>query len=274
MYKIGLSTCAKGDPEYLFEDYKKAGIEAMEISVGIELAEVLDYKRIAQYAEKYGVNLWSFHIPFGPFEKIDISSTDKALRKSTIKYISELIKRVSVSGIDKYVIHPSGEPMEESERAEKIKCAQESLSELSKIAGEYGGVIAVENLPRTCLGRDSDDILKLIEADPALRVCFDTNHLLKEDPIEFIHKVGSKIVTTHVSDYDFVDEKHWLPGEGKMDWQAIYKSLQEVGYNGVWLYELDFKAPVHMQRSRSLNCEDFARNAKEIFNNQPLTIVK
>ena len=95
-----------------------------------------------------------------------------------------------------------------------------------------------ENLPRTCLCRTSDEMLRFLRDIPALRVVFDTNHSLKEDNAHYIRAVGEKIVTLHVSDYDFIDEKHWLPLEGKNDWEAILTALEEVGYAGRFLYEL------------------------------------
>ena len=106
------------------------------------------------------------------------------------------------------------------------------------MGGTCGAVIAVEDLPRTCLGNTSDDIRKLISVNDKLRVCFDTNHLLEEDNIEFMKKLADKIITLHISDYDFLNERHWLPGEGKLDWAAMFSTLKEIGYNGVWMYEI------------------------------------
>ena len=121
------------------------------------------------------------------------------------------------------------------------------------------------------VGKDIDEVKKLISADERLRVCFDTNHLLPGDGAEFIRAFADKIITIHVSDYDFINEKHWLPGEGKVDWQSIYNTLKEVGYKGPWLYEVTFGTPG--ARERLLTCEDFARNAYEIFNNKELTVI-
>ena len=146
-----------------------------------------------------------------------------------------------------------------------MSCAKAHLASLAEIAKQYGAVIAVENLPRTCLGRNSDEMLVLISAHENLRVCFDTNHLLGEDPIAFLDRVGEKVITTHVSDYDFVNERHWLPGEGRLDWQAILGKLREIGYGGVWLYEISFSCPKTILRDRDLTCEDFVRNAEELF---------
>ena len=142
-----------------------------------------------------------------------------------------------------------------------------------EIAQKSGGTVAVEDLPRTCLGRDTDELCKLVSADDRLRVCFDMNHLLYDDNVEFIKALGEKIITVHVSDYDFTNERHWLPGEGKNPWDAIYNGLKEVGYNGVWMYELGFKSPRTLTRSRDLDFSDFYNNAMEIMSGKPLTVV-
>ena len=76
-----------------------------------------------------------------------------------------------------------------------------------------------------------------------------------------IRKLGSRIVTIHVSDYDLLDEKHWLPGEGKADWKGIITTLREIGYKGPWLYELEFDLPPSATINRRLlTTEDFREN--------------
>lgn len=272
MYKIGLSTCGKEINEELFQSFTEAGIELAEISVAKDKYADLDIHNVRKMADSGGVKLWSFHLPFLPFASIEISVPE--LCRSTVNYLGEMIKRVSAEGIDKFIIHPSGERIPDSDRPGRISCARESLSALADIAEQGGAVLAVEDLPRACLGRDSGDILSLIADDDRLGVCFDTNHLLKEDPVEFIEKVGSRIITLHVSDYDFVDERHWLPGEGSTDWQSICAALQRVGYSGPWLYEVGYKPKDTMPRSRDLTPADFVRNAREIFEGLPLTVIK
>ena len=115
----------------------------------------------------------------------------------------------------------------------------------------------MEDLPRTCLGNCSAEILELLTADPSLTVCFDTNHLLGEPIADFVRAVGKKIETLHVSDYDFCNERHWLPYEGKVNWVELVEALEEVGYNGVWMYEIGFKASKNIDRDRDLNFDDF-----------------
>ena len=90
---------------------------------------------------------------------------------------------------------------------------------------------------------------------------------------EFIHHFADKIITIHVSDYDFVNERHWLPGEGKIDWRELLDLLDEVEYKGAFLYELGFRAPRSVARPRPLTCEDFARNAAELEARAPLGVI-
>ena len=272
MMKLGLSSCNKSLDRALFAAYAEAGIFHMEISMGRNGCNALDHAYIRTLADEYGITLNSYHLPFSPFSEIDISSPDAVLRGNTVAYCSELIKKAGSVGIPRFVIHPSGEPIAPAERAEHMKYARESLTRLADVAAAEGAVLAVENLPRTCLGCSSDDILALTSADPRLRVCFDTNHLLGEDIATFIQKVGHLLVTTHVSDYDFSDERHWLPGEGKIDWFALIDALKAVGYDGAWLYELSFEAPKTLTRPRDLTCADFARNFSELMSGKLPTV--
>ncbi|MBQ8352099.1 MAG: sugar phosphate isomerase/epimerase [Clostridia bacterium] len=273
MYPIGLSSCGKPLCEELFVQYHDAGIAAMEISISNEQYDTLPYADVAAWANKHSVKLWSLHLPFMPFHIIDISSTNRELQRASITRLSEILKRGAAIGIDKFVIHPSGEPIADGEREERMLTAQESLYTLADVAAKCGGMIAVENLPRTCLGKNAAEMARLTEIDPRLGVCFDTNHLLGEEPISFIHRLGNKIVTTHISDYDFVDEKHWLPGEGRLNWTAIAQAFAAIDYRGVWLYELGFESPKTLPRPRDLTCEDFVNNANEIFAHKKPTVI-
>lgn len=268
MYRIGVSGGCINLTEDNLCKMSKAGITDVELSSSPVFQAEANYGDLKKTAEKYGVNLWSCHLPFYPFEDFDISCTDAQTRKKIVEYQGELIKKAADVGIDKFVIHPSGEPIEDSDRGEHLNCAMESLSILAEIADRAGGCVAVEDLPRSCLGRDINELCKLVSPDERLRVCFDTNHLLYDDNVEFIKALGKKIVTIHVSDYDFVDEKHWLPGEGKNPWNAMYNALKEVGYNGVWMYELRLDAPKTILRPGDLTFNDIYENAIAIFNGE------
>ena len=266
MYKIGLSSAFDLNEEN-FKGLAESNISAIEICKTSEIYETMDFQKTKKLADNYGIELWSMHLPFAPFDKIDLSSTDEALRKSTVSYYCELIKKGSYIGIDKFVVHPSAEPIpeEKEERNQRISCCMQSLNELAEFAATLNATIAVEDLPRSCLGNTAEEMLTLISANDKLRVCFDTNHLLKGDNADFIRKIKNKIITLHVSDYDNVNERHWLPGEGVINWEDVLNALKEIDYNGVWMYEISLGLPRTIIRERELTFKDFYDNATSIF---------
>ena len=162
MYKIGLSSCGFQLTEDNFIKLQEANISGIEVSMNSNEYQYINYKEISEFSKKYNVNLWSFHLPFYPFETNNISSLDENVRKNTIEYLEGFIKKGANIGIDKFIIHPSGEPNLDSERQEKMKRSMESLDILAEIAHKEGAIIAVEDLPRTCLGHDAEEIATLI----------------------------------------------------------------------------------------------------------------
>lgn len=277
MRKVGMSSCGiKGFDEATFAELKKSGVDAVEISItALNSAMEINWKNMKKLSDSTGVEFWSAHLPFHPFEVNNIASLDKEVCKKTVKDLSEYLKNAADIGIKTAVIHPSGEPIDDSDRELSMKHAKECLYELAKVGKASGIVIAVEDLPRTCLGRDSSDILDLISADESLTVCFDTNHLLKESIKDFVKAVGSKIRTLHISDYDRLDERHWLPGEGVIDWKELMDLLDEINYQGVFMYEVPAKDNwKKLIRSRDLEPADFYRNCCELHNREKLTVIK
>ena len=76
-----------------------------------------------------------------------------------------------------------------------------------------------------------------LKAIPGLYMCFDSNHLLGEANPDFLRRLyeaglAGRIGSVHISDYDFTDERHELPGNGKNDWPAIVAGLERLDYDG------------------------------------------
>jgi len=273
MWKIGLSSNGFEHNEEFFDGVSKAGITDIEISRSYQdETDGIDYKKLKRLSNDYGVNLWSFHLPFAHDVTLCIESLDEKIRKFSIDFLSEHIRRATDIGIKKIVIHGSSEPIKPEERTEKMKRAKDSLNKLAEVSLNSGAVLAVENLPRTCLGNVSTELKDMISVHNNLKVCFDVNHLLKESHTGFINNLGDKIITTHISDYDFIDERHWLPGEGDIDWNNLYSLLKSVNYDGVFMYEV----PVIIDtliRERPLEYTDYVKNARQIFSENNIIVL-
>ncbi len=269
MFKIGLSSCCGYEmTEAGLLELKNAGIEAIEYCGGTDI-DNFDFPNARKVCDAVGMTLWSIHSHMRP--DFDISSLEKESNDAAIAELSELINRASAVGIDKVVVHPTHthEPFDQSTRGEKVKHAMQCLDTLAEYADKKGMRIALENLPRTCLGNTIEEHLTLLGANDKLRVCLDFNHSLIDNTADFIRAVGNKIITVHVSDRDNINERHWLPGEGVLDWKANIDALEEVGYNGVWMYEMGVNCPITIER-RLLTYKDFVDNAKSIFARETL----
>ena len=192
----------------------KAGVEYVEIGISgrgtvAEIREkALHAKRMADEA---GLKVWSCHLPFS--RKLDISVLNDSARMANLEFLTEMIAICGEVGPEKLVLHPSSEPIADGEREQRIRNSIASIGILRREAARIGAQLCIEDLPRTCLGRNSAELLRIIAPYPEVKICFDTNHLLSEDLLHFVEACGDRIATVHVSDYDMVDERHWLPGQ-------------------------------------------------------------
>ena len=249
-----------------FARYKNAGIEYAEISMQDETLQKYDFyenpEKILEAAKANGVKLWSFHVPFSWF--LNVANLDPVKGPEGMAVMEKGIRAALKIGIKTIVIHPSSEPNDDETRQQKIEKSIENMRYLAKICSEQGAKLCVEDLPRTCLGNSSFDIITYLNEIPEMDLCFDTNHLTMQTNEDFLddlieHKLHGRIRTLHVSDYDFIDERHRLPGDGINDWPLILSKLEELDYNGVFMYE------VSKPRERDLlTLEDIRKNYDDL----------
>jgi sugar phosphate isomerase/epimerase len=72
-----------------------------------------------------------------------------------------------------------------------------------------------------------------------LGICLDAGHaFLLGDLVDAIEEVAGHLVTTHLHDNQGVSDDHLVPFDGAIDWAETAMTLQKVGYEGVWLFEL------------------------------------
>ncbi|WP_062109233.1 sugar phosphate isomerase/epimerase family protein [Bacillus niameyensis] len=224
------------------EEIKNAGLDSIEFVLSsneLNLTYLGLKKRFDPYIERVGelgLEVWSVHLPFG--SEWDISTIDIHKRNEILESHYEWLTWVSEWGIKRVIIHPSYEPIPENERLERIKACQYSLNLLAEKAKLLDIHICVEDLPRTCLGNTTQEMMELLKAHNNLKVCCDTNHLLSESPVDFIKQLGKSIATVHISDYDGIDEKHWLPGKGIIKWNEVINALAQSEYEGPFMFEV------------------------------------
>ena len=235
---------------------RDAGVKCIELTLfggGLDASESASLETLAERAsriQEHGLRLWSIHLPFG--HRWDIATADADLHKTVLEKMERLLELGSKWGASVAVIHPSAEPIADDERRGFLKRSKSSLRHLGQVARQHGLRLAVECLPRTRLANTSDEMLKILAGLDDVGVCFDANHPLQERPEEFVAKLGERIITVHMSDYDAVDERHWLPGEGVIDWSAVIRELAGAGYGGPFMFEVGRKKGEHIRTPAEL----------------------
>ena len=243
---------------------KDAGIEWVEVTCNSFQRNIPEAEwetraeNIRKLISQLGLKVWSCHLPYS--KTLDISLPDEEQRAESIAIQKRMIRLCGEKfHPQRLILHPSSEPIGDADRAGRLANARASIGELLPVAREIGAVLCIENLPRTCLGRVTSEMLYLLEPYPDLRVCFDTNHLLLETHEQYFRDLGDRIGTVHVSDYDRVDERHALPGDGVIDWPAFHYMLRSSGYDGIFMFEVKSAAGTPAQLTERYNNVIFAK---------------
>lgn len=192
-------------------------------------------EELAKSVLSYGDYIWSVHLPFGG--GWDAAHADEPDRTDAVCGLKRIIDLTACWHPSVYVLHGCLEPVYDAEREVRISQCIKSVKELTEYAARYGAQIALEDLPRSCIGNCTAEMKRIVDASET-HICFDVNHLLNDSHENFLNALENKIITTHLSDYDGEDERHWLPGEGIVPWKLIFERLEEVGYKGPYLFEL------------------------------------
>jgi L-ribulose-5-phosphate 3-epimerase len=121
-----------------------------------------------------------------------------------------------------------------------VDTSREGIKRLIPTAEQTGVVIAVENVwNNLCVKPDLFTNFVASFQSPWVRAYFDIgNHVRYAPPQDWIRTLGKLIVKCHVKDFKLHPNGH--DGqfrnirEGSVDWPAVRKALDEVGFNG-WM---------------------------------------
>ena len=257
MPKLGASLITLADEvtDAVIEAVARSGIATLEVAARLLDGDDGQQKASALKAmsARTGIRIASVHARFG--EPYDFSVLEEDARAMAVQSAAAAIDLARGLGAPIVVYHASAEPVNSQDRPARLQRAREAISELSGRCSEGIG-LAVELLPRTCLGNTVDELLELIgpPGSAAVGVCLDTNHLMDRhaDLPDDARRLGARLIALHLSDYDGTDEKHWLPGEGCIDWTAFMAALRDIDYAGPFNYECKLPASPLSQRIRLL----------------------
>ncbi len=181
-------------------------------------------------ARKLGLFVDNVHAPINQCNYIWSDKTEE--RNIIFGILCQCIYFCSNNGIPNVVIHISSgnNPPRFCESGLAL------LQQLIDLAKQEGVVIAVEN----CRKREHFDYVFSNLESENLGFCYDSSHdaLWGKPSIDILKKWGEKLVTLHLSDNQGVNDDHWLPGEGIVQWEAVIQLLNDSNYNGSIMLEV------------------------------------
>lgn len=225
-----------------------AGFDAIDFSAGYEEYQTDTYNKeyyleIKKYAESKGVYFNQAHGPDGSSYK------NPEANKKRYEEVIQTMKHASYVGAETIIIHPCQHLnyYEEGNAEILFEYNMNFYKSLIPYCEEYGIKVAVENMwqyPKmishsTC-SRPEEFIRYIDELNsPWLVTCLDLGHavLCREQPDEFIKKLGSRLTNLHVHDVDGTNDNHTLPYFGITDWDKVMVALKAVDYKGDLTYE-------------------------------------
>ena len=188
--------------------------------------------------ERTGKQVFSYHIPFKKID--DIADPDETVRLRAMSRLRAHIHEASRLNSKLLIIHPSTEPIDQNKRDIYISQIRKSMLEIEGELKLHKMKIALEFLPRLCMGNTLEDMNKMLDGmSDTFGVCLDVNHIMDQYPQipSIIRSLGKKLFSLHICDYDGVDERHWMPFTGVIDFKAMLKALEDTGYSGSFNYE-------------------------------------
>lgn len=227
-----------------------SGFTAVDLSFNndYEFAMASNYKDTARKLNSIvnarGVIFNQAHAPFGGgYEKYTTL---------TIPNLPRVIEFCGLLGIKCLVVHPLQRGRYYGQEEELFELNMKFYSSLAPYAKDAGVKIGIENMwhnhpvtgvivDDTCA--DPHELNRYYDSlnDPeAFTVCLDLGHvaLCNREPEDAVRVIGhTRLGAIHAHDVDYVNDLHTLPGQSKINWEAVCRALAEVDYTGDFTLE-------------------------------------
>lgn len=227
------SPFSTGDAQALFE--KAAGLGYKVVEIAVEDPKLIDTVAIRQALSDHGLRAVVCGA-FGPTR--DLTNDDESLQQTGMDYIEACLDITKALGArffagPMYAAVGKARMVPPEQRRIERQRAVANLRKVCELAEARGLEIALEPLNRfeSDLINNVDDLLRLIDdiGHPAAKICLDMFHMNIEepDPEAAIRRAGDRLVHVQVS-----ENYRGTPGTGNASWDAYYRGLEAIGYQG------------------------------------------
>lgn len=175
----------------------------------------------------------------GPFIGLDISNGDPEVQQVVSHRHVAGIEAAAALGARQMVIHSPFTLWSKHHKLagyggdEKIiEAVKTVLGPALELGETHGVTMVVEN----CMDAEPTDRRAMVEAigSKALALSIDTGHahlarnMLGAPSVDmFVRDAGNLLKHVHIQDLDGYADRHWPPGEGSIEWRAVFTALAE-----------------------------------------------
>lgn len=175
----------------------------------------------------------------GPFEGLDLDNKDSELRPLITARMLRALEAADRIGARQVVLHSpytlwyrNNLLCQPGYAAQKLARIHEVLSPVVASAGEMGIQLVIENI------QDVDpatrrEMVASFDSE-AIALSIDTGHaqlarrMSGAPPVDyFVRDAGSLLRHVHLQDVDGHADRHWAPGEGEIEWAAVFRALAD-----------------------------------------------
>lgn len=176
----------------------------------------------------------------GPFHGLDIANPDAEMAAVIGARYTQAVEAAAALGASQMVIHSPFDNWHQFNRhtgygdpvAGAADNVRKVLGPALTLAEAHGVTLVVENT------RDiTPDVRRLmVEAigSPALALSIDTGHAQiagrasGAPPVDmFVRDAGALLRHVHLQDCDGFADRHWAPGEGRIEWHEVFRALAD-----------------------------------------------
>ena len=248
-YALSSSSLGNTMTEAVANAIRQGRLRNFEVSFGTwldgdENEIALSQKLFKQLINEGALRSASVHLPFYGKDIWDPSYLDEDVRKQVVARFIRRIQDNADLMAPMVTLHASNEPPLE-EHPRRIGQVCKSIEELLPFAEKMGFVINVEFLPRTCVGNCAEELQQIVSNFDANQVgiCLDVNHIMNRylQLPDMIDLLAPRIRSFHISDYDGIDETHWMPGQGIHNWPELMRHIRAIDHDVLLILETTYQ---------------------------------
>lgn len=176
----------------------------------------------------------------GPFLSLSILGYDPKLRALVVERFKQALDFAAALGATHMVIHSPfiffGTPFlphtPSAGFAEQLKLIQATLEPVVPIATQAKCTLVIENIQDT----NPTPLLNTVRSFESeyVRMSLDTGHAFithrigGPPPDQWVREAGPLLAHLHLQDNDGNLDRHWAPGDGNINWYALFEALGEL----------------------------------------------